>query len=97
MNTPIACSLSAADQPARRDTIDRIAGQALLSREAIDGGTRLTFAPTGRTEADLHALIAAEAECCPFLTMELIRDGDVLRLDVTGPAEAQPVIAHFFA
>jgi hypothetical protein len=97
MNTPIACSLPAAGYAARQEDIARIAREALRSREPLTGGTRLILAARDDTERDLRALVAAEAECCPFLRFELNRDGDSLRLDVTGPGDAQPIIAELFA
>jgi hypothetical protein len=97
MDTPIACTLSADDYTRRRDDIARIAHEALRSREPIARGARLTFAASDKTERDLRTLIAAEAECCSFLNFELERDADVLRLDVTGPDAAQPIIAELLA
>jgi hypothetical protein len=97
MNTPIACSLSAGEYAARRDEIARITHSALRSRDPISGGARLTFAASDDTERDLRTVIAAEAECCSFLHFELDRDADKLRLDVTGPDDAQPIIAELFA
>jgi hypothetical protein len=97
MDQPLACSLGPADQRTRRETIDRLAHDSLLGKEHIEGGARLTFARGKTTESRLRALIAAEAECCSFLRMELTDQGDALTLDVTGSADAQPVIAEFFA
>ena len=97
MNKPIACTLTADDYASRRDDITRITRDALRSREPIDGGARLTFAASDQTETDLRAVIAAEGDCCSFLRFELDRVADVLRLDVTGPADAQPIIAELFA
>jgi hypothetical protein len=42
-------------------------------------------------------LIAAESQCCPFLRFDLARDDATLHLDITGPDEAQPIIAELFA
>jgi hypothetical protein len=98
MELPIACSLSAAEMRERHTTIDGITRSALVSREPIEGGARLTFASSAETERALHDLIAAEAECCPFLHFDLRRGGDdKLRLDVTGPVDAQPIVAELFA
>jgi hypothetical protein len=97
MDTPIACTLSPADYRERRSAIDRIARDALRSHTPIDGGARLTFTSGAGTEEALRELIAAEAECCSFLRMELARAGDELLLDVTGPEEAQPLIEEMFA
>src|SRR4051812_34101646 len=97
MDQPIACTLSAADYRTRRATIGQIANDSLRARERIEAGARFTFSACASTEAALRDLIAAERECCPFLRMELVRDGDALILDVTGADEAQPVIAQLMA
>jgi len=81
----------------RRAVIDQIAGAALRSRERIPGGARLMFTGSDDTELALRDLIAAEADCCPFLRFDLERGDDELRLDVTGPEEAQPMLAELFA
>ena len=96
MTTPIACSLNASDYRRRADDIREIARRALRITRPIDGGVQLTFADAGGAHARLEALVAAEAACCPFLTLDLRRSGDELVLDVTGPEEAQPVIAEVF-
>ena len=93
---PIACSLDAAEYAARRGDAARIAHDALRSREPLDHGARLTFDASDATERRLRELIAAETRCCPFLRIDLDRDGDALRVDVTGPDEAQPIIAQLF-
>ena len=41
--------------------------------------------------------MAAEAACCPFLTLELRAAPGGLVLDVTGPDAAGPVIEELFA
>ena len=97
MEQPIACSLDAADYAARRQQTAEIARDALRSREPAEGGVHLTFAATDATERELRDVIAAEADCCSFLRFALDRDGETLRLNVTGPADAQPIIAELFA
>jgi len=97
MDPQIACSLSPAQLANRKDDLAMFASDALRAREPLPGGERLTFAAGADTEAGLRAIIAAEAECCAFLRFDLHGDGDVLRLDVTGPDDAQPIIAGMFA
>jgi hypothetical protein len=93
--TTIACSLPAAQYRDRTDEIRRFAHDAVRDRHAIDGGVRLTFDATARER--LEAFVAAEGECCPFLTMDLRTAGDGLVLEVTGPEAAAPVIAELLA
>ena len=94
---PVACTLGPRDYEARIARLGALAERALRSRAAIDGGARLTFRDSPDVERDLRAAVAAEASCCPFMTMRLERRGEGLVLDVTGPPEAEPVIAALFA
>ena len=93
---PIACTLTPDGYATRSAELSALAARALLSREPIDGGERLTFADGPRVEHELRAAIAAEASCCAFLTMTVRRTGARLVLDVTGPAGAEPIIAELF-
>lgn len=42
--------------------------------------------------AEVSALMAAEQECCEFMTFALIVTADEVTLDVTGPTDARPII-----
>ena len=97
MSQPIACKLTASQAAQRAEQTAAIAERALRRREPIGGGQRLQFEAGGELEAELRRLIDAEAECCPFLRMSLRRAGDDLELDITGPAEVQPIIEALFA
>jgi hypothetical protein len=94
---PIACSLTAAEYRERVADTGRVAHDALHDRRAIDGGERLTFDATTGVEERLTGFVAAESRCCPFLTLKLERVDGALVLDVTGPAEAAPIIEELFA
>jgi hypothetical protein len=97
MDQPIACTLTAADYADRIEATADLARRALRSREPILHGARLIFDNGGDTERELREVIAAEARCCAFLRMDLRPTADALVLDVTGPAEAEPIIAELFA
>src|SRR3954468_22411366 len=97
MDQPIACSLSPAEYRTRVQSFGQIADAALRSREPREDGVRLAFEATDATERALRDLIAAESRCSPFLEFALERDGDTLTLDVTGPPDAQPIIAELMA
>jgi len=94
---PIACSLSATDLAQRARELADLREDALVHRTRIPGGARLVFADTPGTAARIRAAVAAEEECCPFLTLRLAHDADRLVLDVTGPDEAMPIIEGMFA
>ena len=97
MNEPIACTLRPAEYSDRAAQLAELADGALRSRTPIAGGERLTFAPGPGTEERLRAAVAAEASCCAFLRMDLRTEPEALVLDITGPAEAKPIIAELFA
>ena len=96
MSKPIACTLTADAFRNRTDELTAIASRALRSRQPLEHGERLIFVAADATERELRAAIAAEAECCAFLTMTLRRDDDRLLLDITGPDEARPIIENLF-
>src|SRR5688572_20921513 len=94
---PIACTLPADQLQRRLEEVDAIARDALRSRRPISGGARMTFDDGPGVRGRLERFIAAEAECCPFLTMTLRPDRDSLVLDVTGSPAAAPMIEALFA
>jgi hypothetical protein len=97
MSQPIACTLRPREYAVRTTQLAELANGTLRSRTPLPGGERLAFAPGAQIERRLRHAIAAEAACCPFLRMELRSEPGVLVLDVTGPAEAMPVITALFA
>lgn len=96
MDQPIACTLSAADYARRTGDTAALARRALRSRRPIPDGTRLTFEASADTARQLREIVAAEARCCAFLRMDLRDAEDAVILDITGPAEAEPIIAVLF-
>ena len=87
---PIACTLSAHEVGDRLAQWTATVADA-IGREAIDGGTRLSF---GRDVdvAGIAAIVAAEQDCCRFFTFTLAVGVDGVVLDIVGSADAQPVI-----
>jgi hypothetical protein len=96
-DAPIACTLAPSEYKNRTRDLSDLAQRALTARAPIDDGERLTFIDLPAVERELAAAVAAEATCCSFLTMTLARADEGLVLDVTGPADAQPIIAELFA
>jgi hypothetical protein len=93
---PIACTLDAREYAGRTATLAALAARALRRREPTRTGERFVFAGTREIERELRAVIAAEARCCAFLTMDLRRRDDGLVLEIDGPRDARPVIAALF-
>jgi hypothetical protein len=81
-DTPIACSLSAGELPARLAEIRVIGADALLG---VDDAGALRFHNDDATRTRLEAIVAAESECCSFLVFDLRAEGDELELRVTAP------------
>lgn len=96
-DAPIACTLTPDRYDARTAELAALAARALRTREQIAAGERLVFTDTPEMERELRTVIAAESRCCAFLTMDLIRTGDGLVVDITGPQDARRVIAELFA
>jgi hypothetical protein len=63
-----------------------------VSGVAVAGARSLPFRDAGGVAAELDALVAAERECCPFLTLTVVRAGGAVVLEVAAPAEAQPMV-----
>jgi hypothetical protein len=93
---PIACTLSAAEMPARRAEIALVA-QDLVSAESQAARAVLRFRAGARTRERVAAFVAAESRCCPFLRMELRDDPDALTLTVEGPAGSEPIVRDLLA
>jgi hypothetical protein len=68
----------------------------LLSRTATALGQRLAFPSDAAIAAELDALVAAESDCCPFLTLGVARFDDAVILDVNGPPEAAEIVDTMF-
>ena len=96
-DAPIACALNPGELEARMASLQALAARALIARTTIEGGQRLTFLDGPAVERQLRDAVAAESSCCSFLSMRLERTDRAIVLDITGPAEAQPVIAELFA
>jgi hypothetical protein len=94
---PIACTLASGDLTARLALIDGLAADGLLDRAATEHGLRVRLRDTPDIERRVRELVAAESACCSFLDFALSRDAGELLLEITGPADARPVIELFFA
>lgn len=90
---PIACSLGATELENRLAEIEALGAESLLSRRQEGERHVLRFSGEPRTRQRLEAIVAAERECCPFLDLDLNREGDQLALSIAAPAEAAAVAA----
>ena len=88
---PLACSLDAPALADRLEEMRAIGRDAFVSAEPARGVLR--FRPAPGVRARLERIVAAEAACCPFLGLELADESDAVRLTVTAPEGAEPVVA----
>jgi hypothetical protein len=88
---PIACSLSAGDLEARQAELAAVGRRSLISVARAEGAAVLNFKKGPGTRSELERIVAAEAECCAFLEMN-VREGDSLTLTIDGPEGAGPVV-----
>jgi hypothetical protein len=93
---PIACTLAAADRPARRKEMAAIA-RDLVCADAHEAHAVLRLRPDDGTRERVAAFVAAESRCCAFLRMELRDEPDALTLTIDGPAGAEPVVGELVA
>jgi hypothetical protein len=88
---PIVCSLSGSDLEARYRDLKRFGSDNLIGRAADERGHTLRFTRTPESERRLALIVAAEAECCSFLSLDLTAGGDEVELRITAPADARPL------
>jgi hypothetical protein len=89
---PVSCSLGASDLRARLAAIAALGAASLVAHEQIDRRHTLRFRRDPATRRRLEEIVAAEAECCSFLDLDLAeRDGELVLTVAAAPAAGQPV------
>jgi hypothetical protein len=101
MNRPIpapalACSLSAAEGAERAARWRALLDTDPLSRTPTSVGRRLALSPDPAVAAEVDALIAAERDCCSFLTLDVERCDDALIIHISGPPDAAAIVETMF-
>jgi hypothetical protein len=95
---PIACSLSADALGDRETEWQALLSRALISRTSTPGGLRIALRNAPGARHELEHLVAAERECCPFMTMSVdTTDRELLVLTVTAPELAAPILEQMLA
>ena len=92
---PLACSLRGAELRDRLGQMAAVGEAGLLAFEADSTSATLRFRPEVREGLD--AIVAAEAECCPFLSLDLADEPGAVRLTISAPADAAPVLQELVA
>ncbi len=93
---PIACSLTASAVGDREQEWRELLSRALISRTRTSNGVRVGLQPLPGVCDELDRLIAAETDCCPFITMSIETTAASLALTVTAPPLAAPIIEQLF-
>ncbi len=94
---PVACSLEGSSLGQRLSAIAALGAEALISREEAEGHHLLRFRAGGGVDARLQALVDAESCCCPFLELELRKEGAQLLLSIGAAAEGRDTAAALAA
>jgi hypothetical protein len=95
---PIACSLTAAELPARLAEMKDLGRCALVGVERTRTTAVLRFRHGETTSERLAAIVTAEARCCPFLDMTVRETGEgALALTITASPDAALVLDELVA
>jgi hypothetical protein len=81
---PLACTLEEAELGARIEAWRQVVARA-TSRRIEDGRVVATYPKDARLLARLRELIAAEAECCSFLRLDLHETPDAIVTELRIP------------
>ncbi len=91
---PIACILGESDLRRRLEEIATLGSENLIGREETGEGQILRFRNDESTRRRLEKIVAAEAECCSFLQLEIGERGSVLLLALSAPLEGRATAAE---
>ncbi len=97
MSLPVACALDGNEASARVAEWTRLTEAALLRRERVDTGIRLTFRPDPEVAEELGRLIELEGRCCAWMSFAVKDEGDLVvdvgATDETGRRALEEIFA----
>lgn len=91
---PIACSLAPGQLSERLAEMTQLGADALLEVRQSGVRAELVFAVGGEVHQRLEAIVTAEAQCCPFLTMRVTEGDGVVTLAVAAPGGAEVALSE---
>jgi hypothetical protein len=94
---PIACSLTAAELPKRLAEMAALGREALVDVRTESRRAELRFADAAGVRQRVEAIVAAESECCAFLTMRVSDAPDSVVLAISAPEDAELVLHELVA
>src|SRR5919109_1414675 len=89
---PIACSLSAAELPARLREMTELGRAALLDVRHEPTRAELRFAAGVGVRDRVDGIVAAESQCCAFLAMSVSDEPGTVVLRIEAPDGAELVL-----
>ena len=95
--TPVACTLTAADLSAQTGRWERLLATVLIDRAQTDGGLRLTFRAEPGVGAELRALVDVETECCRWARWSVQGSDDTFVLAVESSGAGVETLHAMFA
>ncbi len=98
---PLACTLGPIDGAGRSRRWRQLAAEAAPVARRTEGRLEVRYQPGPGVLAELAALAAAEAECCPFVDWAVTEQAGDPTLIVSAPADQpgniEPIAAMFRA
>lgn len=94
---PIACSLSAAELPQRLAQIADLGHAALVGAHIDSTRAELRFVAGAEVRRRVEAIVAAESQCCDFLTLRVTDEPSAVVLTIDAPAGAECALEEFVA
>jgi hypothetical protein len=94
---PIACSLSTTELSVRQAQIAELGRDALLDATVDGRRAELHFTARPGVRERVERFVAAESECCAFLTMGVEAAPDEVRVSIDAPAGAELVLEELVA
>jgi hypothetical protein len=94
---PIACSLSAGELHVRRAQIAELGDDALVEARVEGRHADLSFKGGAAVRERVERFVAAESECCAFLTMRVEDAPDEVRVAIDAPDGAEAVLEELVA
>jgi hypothetical protein len=93
--TPIACTLGAAELATQAGRWQALSAAAATKRTVTEKGLRLAFRRDPAVERELTALVAVEVECCRWADWRIDADADELVLEISSTGDGIPVIHNW--
>jgi hypothetical protein len=88
-DAPLRCTGSSDEVAGIARLLASLASKATAPPERTAAGYALRFPPSPKLERLASEFIRREGVCCPFLEFRLDRGGTDVRLEVSGPEDAQ--------